>query len=454
MASAAFARVSLLLLVAGWSATALAQEVPCLFGDPQLPVACDDACLPAGGECVPAVAGCDSLTAACPLLESPWLTGDWHGTRTHLMENGLVLNADATQFFFGNTTGGVEREFRYGGHNDYVILADGGKLGLHKGLFIKVRAEHRYGETINNATGALLPATLLPDLPAPTDDMYLTNLLFTQALSESFVVFAGRLDILDGDTNAYASGRGKTQFSNMGFIANPAVLRGAPYCTTGAGFSVLQAGQPLWTVMVLNPTDSTRTTGMEDLFAEGFAISSEVRVPTNFFGLPGHQLVGGLYNSREYASLGQDPRIIIGNVPVARQTGTWALYYNFDQALMVNPLDKTRNWGVFGRAAISDHETNPISYFLSTGVGGHSLLSSRSADTFGLGWFYAGTSDEIAPFLTALLGGVGDGQGMELFYNIQLTKWCNVTPDLQVVVPARESFDTALVAGVRVNLAL
>ena len=49
---------------------------------------------------------------------------------------------------------------------------------------------------------------------------------------------------------------------------------------------------------------------------------------------------------------------------------------------------------------------------------------------------------------------------MELFYNYAVTPWFRVTPDLQVLIPARERtlgtppqpIDTALVLGIRAKL--
>jgi len=55
-------------------------------------------------------------------------------------------------------------------------------------------------------------------------------------LTDAFSVFAGKMDTLDGDMNAFAHGRGKTQFSNMGFVFNPIVGATVPYSTLGAGF--------------------------------------------------------------------------------------------------------------------------------------------------------------------------------------------------------------------------
>ena len=190
----------------------------------------------------------------------------------------------------------------------------------------------------------------------------------------------------------------------------------------------------------------------DQLFAQGATLNGELRVPTKFFELPGHQLLGGTWSSRDYVALGQDPRIVLPNVPIQRTDGSWSLYWNFDQYLKVYSSDPLRGWGVFGRAGIGDDKANPISWFLSFGVGGNSPLCGRESDTFGVGWYYAGTSSRIGPILETVYGPIGDGQGVELFYNVAVTPWLNVTPDLQVIVPARENVDTAVVAGLRAKV--
>lgn len=384
------------------------------------------------------------------------LTGDWCGNRTCLAEHGIAFDLDVAHFFQGVASGGLDQRFRYGGHGDYVTNIDFGKLAGREGLFLKLRAEHRFGENVNRDTGAILPAAVLADLPiADSEELYLTNVLFTQALSERFAVFAGKLDTLDGDLNAFAHGRGKTQFSNVGFVANPIALRTIPYATLGCGFAVLgEEGEPVFAYTLLNATDTADTDGFNELFAEGVAMSAELRLPTEFYDLPGHQLFAGTWSSRDFVSLGQDPRVVLPNVPINEADGSWSLYWNFDQYLAVDPCDRRRGWGVFGRAGIADDDANPLSWFLSFGVGGHNPNPAHAADTFGAGWFIAGSSDEIGPILQATLGPIDDGQGVELFYNWQATPWLNVTPDLQVIIPARQNVDTALVLGVRAVMTL
>lgn len=403
---------------------------------------------------------CATETAAAPppdfggcLWCREKLTGDWCGYRSCAAENGMLFDFDHTYFYYGVASGGLEQDSAFGGHGDYVVNIDMNQLAGREGLFIKLRAEHRFGETINGQTGALLPATVSPALPVPdSEDLYLTNVLITQALSENFAVFAGKIDTLDGDANAFAHGRGKTQFSNLAFVVNPALLRSVPYSTLAAGFVVLRDLQPVFTFTALNATDTARTSGFDELFEEGIVLTAEARLPTQFLGKPGHQLFGGSWNSRDYVALGQDPRVVLPNVPIARQTGTWSLYWNFDQYLVTYADEPLSGWGVFGRAAIADDQANPLPWLLSFGIGGNSPICGRHQDTFGAGWYLAGSSDEIGPFLQASLGPIEDGQGVELFYNVEVTPWCHVTADVQFLDPARRQVDEAVVAGVRMKV--
>ena len=403
--------------------------------------------------CDAAPGACDSLGASSGASQEECvLFPSLAATRKEWEQSGFVLQNNLTQFYFGNTSGGVERDFRYAGHGDYLANFDFGKLIGKQGAFLKLRAEHRFGETINDAAGVVLPPTIAGDLPVlDSTNLYLTNCLFTQALSESFVLYAGKLDTLDGDMNSFAHGRGIRQFSNGAFVANPIALRTIPYSTLGTGMAFLMEGEPWLIFNVLNATDTTRTVGLDQLFNDGVALASEMRIPTNFFGKPGHQLIAGTWNSREFTSLDQDPRILFPNVPIAKQSGSWSLYWNCDQYLVTDSSNPKRGWGYFGRAGIADQGTNPLGYFLSGGIGGSSPFETRQRDSFGVGYYYAATSNEVAPFINAIFGNFADGQGVEMFYNIATGKRLTITPDLQVLVPSREKFDTALLVGLRAN---
>jgi carbohydrate-selective porin OprB len=77
------------------------------------------------------------------------------------------------------------------------------------------------------------------------------------------------------------------------------------------------------------------------------------------------------------------------------------------------------------------------------------LGRSRPLDTFGIGWYWASASPEIGTLITSQFGPVGDGQGVECFYNYAVTPAIRITPDVQYVVPSLRLAEPALIAGVR-----
>lgn len=405
-------------------------------------VACESGC---------AEAASDDPSAA---LFAAKLTGDWGGLRSRLAQNGISFDADVVQFHQGVAHGGAEQKSVYGAHGDYVLNADVGKLGGMQGGFLKMRVESLFGEAINPATGTVLAANTSMLFPNGEDHVTaITNLSYTQFLSENFAVFGGKLDTLDGDANAFAGGRGKDQFMNTAFVVNPISFRTVPYSALGAGFVILRDKQPLFTFTAINTRDTATTTGFDSLFADGVALAGELRMPTNFFDKPGHQLFALTWSNRGFISLQQDPRLLLralvqgSTAPLQRRSDSWSFYYNFDQYLYVDPCDSTRGWGLFGRFGISDANPNPLEWFISVGIGGNSPIRCRERDTFGAGYYFAGTSDELN-----VLRGLNDGQGVELFYNIEVTPSLHITPDLQFLIPARGRFDTAVVAGIRAKI--
>ena len=66
----------------------------------------------------------------------------------------------------------------------------------------------------------------------------------------------------------------------------------------------------------------------------------------------------------------------------------------------------------------------------------------------GIGYFYQGLSNDFKN-LTGRLLPLRDMQGGEVYYNAEITPWFHLTADLQVVEPANQDYDTAVVLGLR-----
>ena len=138
------------------------------------------------------------------LLNRSRLSGDWGGTRTDLANKGVQVDVDWTQYVQGVVDGGIDRSTRYGGHLDYLVYLDLMRMGLIPGGLVKFRAESRYGESVNGISGQILPVNttaLFPVTNRLDEDVAIaiTDLNYTQFLSEHLAVLFGKLDTLDAD---------------------------------------------------------------------------------------------------------------------------------------------------------------------------------------------------------------------------------------------------------------
>jgi len=169
--------------------------------------------------------------------------------------------------------------------------------------------------------------------------------------------------------------------------------------------------------------------------------------------MPGHQNVWGAYSSGHYAivdeqSLNQIPSDLEAT---SFESGSWWITYLFDQALWVDPKDRTRTWGVFGNLGISDGKANPVHWSGILGLGGSSPIPGRRFDTFGLAYYYLGLSKDFKD-VSGTITPVRDEGGLELFYNVGVTPWLHITPDLQVITPILGGAKTSLVLGLRTKI--
>ena len=389
----------------------------------------------------------------------PKLTGDWCCLREDLRDSGYTFDISTTEYYQGTASGGLKDTFRFGGRNDYLINVDGQKAGLWQGLFINLHGETVYGDSVNLFTGAVVPVNIGRAHPVFTGSATaLTNVRFTQALSENFVVYAGKINTIDNVQQPFMRGRGlDAGFMNAAFVWNPILGRTMNYATLGAGAAILQNGYPVASLTIYDTNDATTTSGFDVLFNNGAVIYPTLSLPTTFFGMPGHQSLWGAYSSGQYAIL--DPQSI--NIfppptpglppPTTFVRGSWWTTYLFDQALWVDPADQTRSYGVFGNAGISGGDPNPIKWSFIGGVGGSSPLANRPLDYFGVAYYYLSISDNLKDIVRPILP-LRNERGVELFYKFGVTPWFDVTADMQVVTPILGFADTSLVLGARARI--
>jgi porin len=402
-----------------------------------------------------------------PAFDGPWgsrlkLTGDWGRFRNELHDHGITLDISETTYYQGTASGGLHEGFEFGGRNDYILNVDGQKAGMWPGLFIRLHGEDVYGDSANLFTGGIVPVNIGRAHPVFFGTAgALTEVKFTQALSENFVLYAGKINTIDNVQQPFMPGRGlDAGFMNATLFWNVILGRTLNYATLGAGAAILSKGYPVFSFTVYDTNDDSTRSGFDKLFDNGALFYPTISLPTKFFDMPGHQSLWGAYSSGEYPILAPQsltllPQVLQGHLPPTALTkplrGSWWITYLFDQALWLDPDDHTRSWGVFGNFGISDGKPNPIKWSATAGIGGSSPIPGRKHDTFGAGYYYLGYSDDFKRDARVVIP-VRDERGVELFYNLGATPWCHITPDLQVITPTLGLAETAVVLGLRTKI--
>ena len=227
------------------------------------------------------------------------LTGDWGGLRNEWAAKGVTIDLDITQVGQGVVSGGKSSAWQYGGRGDLTINLDSQKLGLWPGGFFNLELEGNWASSVNSSTGALMPVNTSQTLPLPPGDIFgVPAWNFAQFLSPYFGLTIGKFATItntSGDMNAFAHGKGATQFMNMAFNFNPLLAFTVPYSTLGIGAVVLPTKDPkeaIISLSVLSTNGKATTSGFEDLNGNAITVAGEGRIRTDFFGLTGISFSG------------------------------------------------------------------------------------------------------------------------------------------------------------------
>jgi porin len=285
----------------------------------------------------------------------------------------------------------------------------------------------------------------------------LTALNYTQFLSTKFGVYFGKLDLMDGDPNEFAGGRGDTQFMKYNFIfAAPTAV--VPASTLGAGALFMPNENVTIASQLVSATDSSFDSfdEAEDDWSDGQIWATALMTQYRLDGLPGGFNATYL---RWFNTELTDLDTIIG--PTGALSGTkessWVLALSAWQYLYTeeasegplsaaNKIPDLQGWGPFARIGLADKDTNPFKFDVSLGIGGRGILPGRDNDMFGVGYFYSETEDDNV--LTAV--GIDDStNGGEVFYNLAITPAARIAFDVQWLKADVPGADNALVLGTR-----
>ncbi|MDM8009144.1 MAG: carbohydrate porin [Phycisphaerae bacterium] len=404
------------------------------------------------------------------------MTGDWGGLRTAIEDKGFRLNIGLTQIVQTNMHGGASTNngTRYSGSADLTLTLDTGKLGLWDGGLIVLNGEPKWGDGINGKAGSLLPVNMDAIKPNSGEGavMTLSEYFIWQSLFDNkLCLFAGKLDASRAfDENLFANDE-RTQFMNVAFRNNLMLGAFAPYTVLGGGFRLQPTDWLRITTAVVDSQGRAKTTGFETAFhgdAGNVSVAHEWSLRVRPFDKLGNQRVGFAWSGMDFDHV--DPvspfreltpalLSLLGSktvnkiaplLPYETSGDNVMVYYNFDQYLYTEAEDPTQGFGLFGRFGWARQDVNPVAHFYSIGLGGKGLVPDRDRDTCGIGYYFADLSNRLPPTMHS-------EQGVECYYNIEITPWLHISPDLQFVVDpggGLDSHDVAIVGGVRVQMSL
>jgi porin len=198
---------------------------------------------------------------------------------------------------------------------------------------MNVHGETVYGHSVNLATGGVVPVNIGRAHPVFFGSKTtLTALKFTQALSENFIAYAGKINTIDNVQQPFMPGRGlDAGFMNAAFVWNPILGRTMNYATLGAGAAILAGGQPVVTLTVYDTHDDSTTSGFNVLFDTGRLSIPPSACQPRFSACRDTRASGGAYSSGRYAivnpqSLNLIPEVLQGLPPTNLTTlirGSW-----------------------------------------------------------------------------------------------------------------------------------
>ena len=353
------------------------------------------------------------------------------------------------------TSGGLRQTFPYGLKFDYFGTIEAEKLFGWEGLFINLHGESRFGQSVNRDTGSLIPANFALEFPKPTGSASaLTNLQVEQFLGPDFVVTFGKLNAADGvNIHPFLGGNGINRFMKEAFVLSPIYGHTIPYSTPGAGFSYLRENDPVFTFLVLDSSGSPDTSGLSRMFRNGATMFASLRLPVTPFGLPGHQTLEMAFATGKFSPLTEDDYVILPHPGInsLRRNGEYVITYGFDQFIVVDAENPNKGWGIFGNTSLANGQTNPIHWLLTLGAGGTSPLPGRTADSWGVGYYYLGTSSVLRDALRPV-SPVRNEQGFELYYNAAITNWFTLAADVQAIDPAQFDARSSFLFGLRAKI--
>ncbi|MBN1796184.1 MAG: carbohydrate porin [Sedimentisphaerales bacterium] len=406
--------------------------------------------------------GLITLIAVTQLLWTCLAVHDQNDIREHhrqLSEKGIEFGFGVTNIYQQNVRGGLSKHRkagRFSGSYDIELTLDAEKLfQLENGIFF-LHAEGSWSKS-GGIDGPSAGSVFGVNGDAAGRRAFdLTEFWYEQPIFfDNLLIRLGKFDITGGfechgcpvsfDGSLFANDE-VTQFLNSALVNNPSI----PFPDNGLGVILHYDVDDFWYISAsaMDAQSDVRETGFRTTFHDEdyFFYILETGI-TPEFGSADKPLQGayrvGLWNDPQ-------PKANSDNDAAGKyyrdDTG---FYISCDQMLKRENTEDDQGLGAFFRYGYAPSRANDVTQFFSFGFQYAGLFEGRDEDVLGVGFAHGTVAD------TAKMTYNDDYEAVtELYYNVKVTDYLNISPSVQYVMNPGGSQDVsdAVVFGVRAQI--
>ena len=410
---------------------------------------------------------------------SKWMTGDWGGERTKLIEQGIDIKADYVGEMGYNAKGGYndDKTGRYSDQFGLGVALDLQKLWGWDNTQAKIQLTNRNGQNISNdRIGDPRASTL-----SSSQEVYGRGHMVR--LTQFWIqhqMFDNKLDVKLGyfgegeDFNTFPC-----DFQNLSFCGSQV----GNYVNTWYNWPVAQAAirvkyniTPELYAQIgaynQNPSQLEHGNGfkLSGSGTKGTVIPVELVWSPKVNNLPGEYRVGFYKSAADAPDVREDVNgndAVLSGADFRTRSSKKGYWFVAQQQLTTHNGDASRGLNIAANATFHDKETNLVDNYQSLMLVYKGPFDARPKDDIGIGVARLHVNDDVkknAELLNAA-NGVNDYDNplytpireteynVELNYGIKVTNWLTVRPNLQYVVQPGgvDKVDNALVAGLKIQ---
>ncbi|MBH3467120.1 carbohydrate porin [Pseudomonas carnis] len=425
------------------------------------------------------VLSANAMAADAFSADSKWMTGDWGGERTKLIEQGIDIKADYVGEMGYNAHGGYndDKTGRYSDQFGLGVALDLQKLWGWDNTQAKIQLTNRNGQNISNdRIGDPRAGTL-----SSSQEVYGRGHMVR--LTQFWIqhqMFDNKLDVKLGyfgegeDFNTFPC-----DFQNLSFCGSQV----GNYVNTWYNWPVAQAAirvkyniTPELYAQIgaynQNPSQLEHGNGfkLSGSGTKGTVIPVELVWSPKVNNLPGEYRVGFYKSAADAPDVREDVNgndAVLSGADFRTRSSKKGYWFVAQQQLTTHNGDTSRGLNIAANATFHDKETNLVDNYQSLMLVYKGPFDARPKDDVGIGVARLHVNDDVkknSQLLNAA-NGVSDYDNplytpireteynVELNYGFHVTNWLTVRPNLQYVVQPGgvDKVDNALVAGLKIQ---